>query len=128
MAGCTMKTTMLVCNGSVVIPHVELATRWWQRMRGLLGRSGLSTGRALYISPANSIHMFFMRFTLDLIFVDRDGVVVRIVRNLRPWRMAFGGRTAQSVFEISAGWLDEDAVRVGDRLVLAVNQARPAPD
>ncbi len=113
-----MKTASLLRNGTEVIAHVELATRWWQRMRGLLGRSGLPEGHALFISPANSIHMFFMLFALDLVFVDRDMKVVRIVRNVRPWKLAFGGPNAHSVFELAAGWLSEEAVGVGDKVVL----------
>ncbi len=113
-----MKTAVLFLNDRALISRVELATSWWQRMLGLLGRAGLPEGHAMFLSPANSIHMFFMRFAIDLIFVDRNLKVVKVVRNVRPWRTAFGGRAAHSVFELAAGWLPEDAVGVGDVLEL----------
>ena len=113
-----MRTAALFRNNEPLIPQVELATQWWQRMWGLLGRASLAEGHALFISPADSIHMFFMRFAIDLIFVDRDLKVVKIVRRVRPWQLAFGGRNAHSVFELATGWLPEDAVELGDVLEL----------
>ena len=59
-----------------------------------------------------------MRFALDLIFLDRDLGVVRIVRRVPPWRIVAGGRAAWGVVEVQTGWLGEDAIRVGDRLSL----------
>jgi len=111
-----MKTATLLKDGAILIPRVEMATRWWQRMRGLLGRPGLAPGDAIYLAPAPSIHTFFMRFTIDLVFVTRDLRVVRIVRGLPPFRLVSGGLKAHGVFELESGWLPEDAVAVGERL------------
>jgi uncharacterized membrane protein (UPF0127 family) len=84
-------------------------------MRGLLGRSGLEPGEGMLFRPAGSIHMFFMRFAIDAVFCDRDLVVLDVVRELRPWRMA-SRRGAKVVVELPVG--GGDAVRPGDRLVL----------
>jgi uncharacterized protein len=111
-----MKTRTLVKDDTVLVPQVEVATRWWQRMRGLLGRHGLAAGHAMYLAPAPSIHTLFMRFAIDLVFVTRGLRVVRIVRGVRPFRIASGGLKAHGVFELEAGWLAENAVVVGDRL------------
>jgi len=111
-----MKTAALIKDGVILIPHVELATRWWQRMRGLLGRRGLPPQHAMYLAPAPSIHTFFMRFAIDLIFVTRELRVIRIVRGVRPFRLVSGGLRAHGVIELESGWLPADAVAVGERL------------
>lgn len=101
-----------------VLADVELATRLPDRMRGLLGREGLPEGRALCIVPCNSIHTWFMRFAIDVYFVDLEWRVVRCCRRVRPFRMAWGGRTAHAVLEMQSGWLPSNALQPGDRLSL----------
>ena len=71
----------------------------------------------MLISPCFAVHTAFMRFAIDVVFVDRTGCVVRIVRELTPWRMAAAWR-AQRVIELPAGELRTRDVRVGDRLYL----------
>ena len=86
------------------------------RMRGLLGRSELSPDDGLLIATW-SIHMFFMRFAIDAVFLDRELRVVKVVADLRPWRMA-GGRRSRAVLELPAGACERRGVREGDRLSL----------
>lgn len=93
----------LMCADRVVVSRLSVADSMLARMKGLLGKRGLADDEGLWISPCNSIHMFFMRFAIDAVFVDRQLRVVRIVENLRPWRMARGGSRAHSVFELRAG-------------------------
>ncbi len=83
----------------------------------MLGRKGLASGEGLLIRPAASIHTFWMRFPIDVVFLDRSGVVVKLVPNLRPWRVAFarGGRDA---LELAAGEAEQRSLRQGDRLEL----------
>jgi len=88
------------------------------RARGLLGRSGLEPGEGILLRPASSIHMFFMRFAIDAVFLDRDLVVRKVVRDLKPWRIA-GARGAKAVLELAAGECERRGVRPGDRLSLA---------
>jgi uncharacterized protein len=95
------------------------------RLRGLLGHDELPAGEGLWIRPTNSIHMFFMRFAIDAVFLDRDGVVLKIVGALRPWRMA-SCRGARSVIELSAGQAHERGIQIGDRLE-AVERDATAP-
>src|SRR3954463_16436586 len=75
-------------EGSAVCERCLVADRPLARMKGLLGRRELPAGDGIWIRPTNSIHMLFMRFAIDAVFLDRDDVVVRIVPSLRPWRMA----------------------------------------
>jgi uncharacterized membrane protein (UPF0127 family) len=72
------------------------------RMRGLLGRDGLEAGEGMLIDPAPSVHMFFMRFPIDVVFLDRSKRVVKVVHQLRPWRAA-GARKAVAALELPAG-------------------------
>src|ERR671922_408108 len=105
-------------TGAAVARTVEIADTRATRRRGLLGREAMATGSALLITPCFAIHTAFMRFAIDVMFIDRDGRVVRIVRNLTPWRMAIAVR-ARSVVEMPGGALQSCDVRLGDRLYLA---------
>ena len=87
-------------------------------MRGLLGRNGLETGEGLLLRPASSIHMLFMRFAIDVVFVARDGAVVKIASNVRPWRIA-AARGAKMALELRAGEAERRGIGVGDRLDLS---------
>ena len=81
----------------------EVAETFAQRARGLIGRRELAPGRGLLITRCNCIHTFFMRFPIDATFLDRQGQVVKTVRNIRPWRLwIWGGWRAASVLETTA--------------------------
>ena len=81
----------------------EVAETFAERAKGLIGRRGLPPGRGLLILKCNCIHTFFMRFAIDATFLDRENRVVRIVRNIRPWRLwVWGGWRAVKVLETAA--------------------------
>lgn len=84
-------------------------------MRGLLGRSGLAPGEGMLFRPAGSIHTLFMRFPLDVLFCDRELVVLGVERDLKPWRMA-ARKGAKVVVELPVG--GAHGVQPGDRLLL----------
>ena len=78
----------------------EVAESAFERMRGLIGRRGLESGKGMLITKCNCIHTLFMRFPIDATFLDRAGDVVRVVRGIRPWRpWVWGGWRARSVLE-----------------------------
>jgi hypothetical protein len=85
------------------------------RMRGLLGRKGLEAGEGLLIPKTSSIHMFFMAFAIDAVFLDRELRIRRIARDLRPWRIAWK-RGSKSVLELPAGAAAAAGLEVGSRL------------
>src|SRR5205085_10203593 len=107
-------------DGDVVCERCTLARDPYSRMRGLLGRGGLAEGEGLLLQPAGSIHTFFMRFPIDVVFLDREQRVVRVVPNLRPWRTA-GVRKARAVLELAAGEAARVGMAPGSALRLEVN-------
>ena len=92
------------------------------RRKGLLGRDSFAKGSAMVIAPSNAIHTFWMRFAIDALFVRRNGVVVKVRRNIPPWR-AVAALWAYAVIELPAGTLGADDVRVGDVLTMVAAAA-----
>lgn len=99
-----------------LIPKLEVATSLWARTKGLLGRSELPADQALWIHRCNSIHTFFMKFPIDLVFVDRNLVVKKIMHKVKPNRLVFPVLTATSVIELSPGFLEANPIAVGEQL------------
>ena len=82
---------------------VEVAESLFERMRGLIGRTGLARGRGMLITKCNCIHTLFMRFPIDATFLDRTGKAVKVVKGIRPWRpWIWGGWRAASVLETAS--------------------------
>ena len=102
-------------DGQVVCERCELADGFFARGRGLLGRAGLPRGQGMLIRPTWSVHTAFMRFAIDVLFLDRELTVVGIKRRLRPWRAA-AQRGAHSALELAAGESERLKIEVGDRL------------
>src|SRR5215470_17198740 len=91
-------------NGHVVATEVLTAFDSKSRRRGLLGIDGFQQGSALIIAPTNAIHTWFMRFPIDVAFVARDGRVVKVRHQMRPWRMS-GAIRGYAVIELPPGTL-----------------------
>jgi len=120
-------TLVRSAGGGVVCERCVVASRPLRRMRGLLGRGSLPAGEGILLKPARSIHTFFMRFPIDVVFVDAQLAVVSIA-TLPPWRTA-AERRAFSVLELAAGECERRRVAVGDVLLVraASEPVRPAP-
>jgi uncharacterized protein len=99
-------------DGTVVCERCLLAETSFARLRGLLGRSGLSSGEGLLLRPAGSVHTAFMKFTIDVVFFDRDLRVLKVVPELVPWRTA-GCRGSRAVLELPAGEAALRGLRAG---------------
>ena len=112
-------------DGTIVCERCLLAETALTRMRGLLGRRYLPTGEGILLKPASSVHMAFMRFAIDAVFLDRDMRVVKIAADLKPWRAA-GARGSKSVLEIAAGEAAQRGLSVGDRLAVDSSPATAA--
>jgi uncharacterized membrane protein (UPF0127 family) len=102
-------------SGLVLAEKLETAFDSKTRRRGLLGRQGLDAGAALIIAPCNSIHTFFMKFAIDVVFVTRDGRVAKVYTALPPWRIAISWKSF-AVIELPAGAAGRAETRVEDDL------------
>ncbi len=100
----------------VIADHLLTAFDSTSRRQGLLGRDGLPTGSALIIAPSNAVHTFFMRFPIDILFVRRDGEVIKARSAVHPWRIAASLR-AFAVIELPAGSLVQSNTTTGDCLI-----------
>jgi len=114
MAGLTLMNARTSC---AVADDVEVALSRNARRKGLLGRDGLAPFSAMVLAPCAAIHTMFMRFAIDVVFVDADGRALRIVKSLAPWRAAMTP-LAHAVIELPAGTLTTREVAVGDPLYL----------
>lgn len=92
--------------------QIETANTFFSRFRGLMLRKRLPAGHGLLIAPCNSIHMCFMRFAIDAIFIDKDYRVLKVARNVKPWLGMAWCLKAWGVIEVSAGEAHE--LQVGD--------------
>jgi uncharacterized protein len=108
-------TAYNVTKDAVLAANVEKADDFFSRGIGLLGRSGLAAGDALWLVPGKSIHTWFMRFPIDALFLDEGLSVVKVLEDMRPWRVSPWVGEAHSVLEMRSGSF-HGAVAVGDRL------------
>ncbi|HKB93709.1 MAG TPA: DUF192 domain-containing protein [Gaiellaceae bacterium] len=104
-----------LADGTVVCARCAIADSPLVRMRGLLGRAALDDGEGMLFTRTGSIHMLFMRFAIDAVFCDGELRVVKVVRRLRPWRLA-AARGATVVVELAEG--AAAGIEAGDRLRL----------
>jgi uncharacterized membrane protein (UPF0127 family) len=105
-------------DGVVVCEECLVAATPFTRLRGLLGRKSLPSGQGILLRPAGSVHTFFMRFAIDVVFLDDELRVVAIAADLRPWRAA-GKRGARAVLELPSGECARRGLAVGDQVRFA---------
>jgi uncharacterized membrane protein (UPF0127 family) len=103
-------------RGVVVVQEGQHARTFWGRLRGLLDTPPLQPGQGLLLEPCNSIHMFFMSYPIDALYLDAGNRVLRVVSDLAPWRVGPTIRRARRVLELPAGHAARCGVQVGDRL------------
>jgi uncharacterized membrane protein (UPF0127 family) len=111
------RRAVILDRAAVVCERCELADTPLARLKGLLGRSDLPPGEGLLIRPASAVHTWFMRFPIDVVFLDRDLRVLAVADDLGPWRGA-AHRGARAVLELASGESSRRGLRLGDRLSL----------
>ncbi len=112
-------------DGRVVAESVVVADSTGRRLRGLLGKKDLPSGHGVLLRPAWSIHTAFMRFPIDVVFLDADQIVIKIVPNLSPFHTA-SCRGAREVVELRAGECERRGLALGDRVAWAARAADEA--
>jgi uncharacterized membrane protein (UPF0127 family) len=103
-------------HGTSLAEHCRVASSLRDRAVGLLATPSLTAGEGLLIERTQSIHMFFMRYPIDVVFADRDAKVTRTVANLRPWRVVWWARGARDCVELPVGALQASGTTLGDQL------------
>ncbi|OPX89560.1 MAG: hypothetical protein A4E53_01483 [Pelotomaculum sp. PtaB.Bin104] len=101
--------------------YVEVANTFFARTKGLMGRKSLKAGTAMVIYPCFSIHTCFMRFSIDVVFLDKDGFVLRIIKNMKPYRVSPFVKGSYYVVEMLGGELPEE-IKVGQKIELEVGR------
>jgi uncharacterized membrane protein (UPF0127 family) len=115
--------TLSVLNrtrGTILCERLEVAESMAAKSRGLLGRDGLAPGTGMLFEsglvPLMWMHMFFMRFAIDIVFLDKANRVVRINHRLKPWRVSSMVLGARRALELEAGAAARSGTREGDQL------------
>jgi hypothetical protein len=109
------KTLRRAGDGRVFCERCVAAETFWTRFRGLMGRASLPQDEGMIFRGAGSIHMFFMRFAIDVVFLDKNRRIVGLAHTLRPWRVA-GARKAVAALELPAGTAQKHGLELGDVL------------
>ncbi|HRZ39479.1 MAG TPA: DUF192 domain-containing protein [Candidatus Omnitrophota bacterium] len=103
-------------KSTVLVLKAEKADTPFSRIRGLLGRASIAQDEGLIITDCRSIHMMFMKFAIDVVFVDRHHTVIGVVKNIRPFRMSPYFLRASYVVEMAPGRITESRTEIGDQL------------
>ena len=104
-------------TGQVVAEKAVLASSPLMRMKGLLGRASMPPSEAIILRPASSIHTLFMRFALDVLYLDREDRIVKVVPNLVPYRFS-AAKKAHTVLEMTSGATAGMDLQPGDQLLI----------
>ena len=105
-------------QGTEIASCLEVADTPSTRNKGLLGRTGLPSGGGLWIVPCASVHTFFMKFPIDLVYIDRRKKVKKVRSRVGPWRLS-ACFFAHSILELPAGTVDSTQTRRGDQLAFS---------
>jgi uncharacterized membrane protein (UPF0127 family) len=106
-------------TGRALANEVELADTFWRRFRGLMFRRNFKTLFFKFAKPRRwSIHTFFLKFSIDVIFLDSNFFVIEVCRRLKPWCMYRPKKAARYIVELPAGTIFRERVKVGHKLVL----------
>lgn len=105
-------------RGETLASRVVLADDYDSRSKGLLGRTSMDADEGMWIVPCPMIHTFFMKFPIDVVFLSKKGKVVKVIEDLKPWRLSPWVFSAHSVLELAGGALKGRAA-VGEELEIA---------
>jgi len=105
-------------KNTILAEDAVTASTLWRRMKGLLGEGSLNKGSAMVLKPCNSVHTFFMRFAIDVIFVDDKNCVIKTFTQLKPFRLSPVYYNAAFAIELPFGAVKESATSAGDFLIL----------
>jgi uncharacterized membrane protein (UPF0127 family) len=103
-------------TGQCLAEEVTLANTFFKRLRGLMFRRSLAAAEAIWLRPCNGVHTFWMLFAIDVIFLDQQLRIVKLIENMRPFRVTAPHLAARSVIEMPAHTISRSSLKVGDQL------------
>ena|SRR5437868_7138596 len=111
-----VEISLFTPSDACVASRVRTAANFSTRLVGLLNRRYLQENEGLLLRPGGSVHTFGLRFGIDVVFLDSDMTILKIVRRLRPWRLALAPPGTRAVLEIASGRAAVLRLRVGMRV------------
>jgi uncharacterized protein len=118
MPTASWQTVVNTTRATILGDRIRVARSTVERTVGLLRTPSLREGDGLWIERSPSIHMFFMRYPIDAVFVAADGRVTKVVENLKPWHLVWWARGARDCIELPVGAVASSGTRLGDELRL----------
>lgn len=112
-----MKVTNITKN-CLIADKVASAHGLFSRIKGLLGRKGLDEQEGLFIKPCTQIHTWFMRFPIDVLFIDKNDVVIHLINDMRPFRISGLYFASKGVLELASGVINRTKTEVGDSITI----------
>lgn len=103
-----------VSSDRLIVEHLAVADRFWRIFVGLQFRRTLPAGSGLLLVPCSSVHTFCMRFSIDIVGLNRAAEVTRVIQDVKPWRVAAMPRGTYAILELPAG--AARSMRTGDKL------------
>lgn len=109
-----------VTKGNIICSDGALADVFFSRLKGLIGKSELKDSQGLCIIPCKSVHTFFMKFSIDVVFVDKHGIVCEIIKNLKSYKISKYISKAHYAIELSSGMCDKADIELNDLIDLKI--------
>lgn len=109
-------------SGLPLATNVAVASSFFLKLKGLLGKRGLADGEGLLLPSCNAVHTFFMKFPIDVLFLDRSNTVIHAIFRMPPFRISPVVRHAVQVFELPEGKAEKAGVKVNDQLLFVSDQ------
>ncbi len=105
-------------NNNVLADKLLVADNFFARLKGLIGKKSLEPGEGLLLVPCNSVHTMFMKFDIDVIFLDAGYKILKMIPGLVPWRISIPVPGAKYVLELPPGTIKATGTKTGDCLVV----------
>ena len=115
---------MIKCEGRIIADRVHVADKLYSRLKGLIGTRGMQSGEAMVLIPCNSVHTWFMKYPIDVIITDREGMILRIREGLTPWKFGPWASKGRMAIELPQGTINRHKIQVGERLILSTKEIK----
>lgn len=121
-----VRTVRNLRTGELVVHKIVVADNWLRRLRGLLGTSTLPRGSGLLLAPCRAVHTIGMRYSIDVVFLDRHNRIRKTITQVAPFRLCAAHRHTCSVLELPSGTVRRSGLRIGDKLEFEEEQMMAA--